>query len=96
MKIFLVLHGFPPETQGGTERAVEALLEDRREQFAKDRQREQDARKHEQQMEAFRKQIIEEERLRLLQQVLLPLLEVHPRPLRLLLSHVHEYVYEYI
>ena len=25
MKIFLVLHGFPPETQGGTERAVEAL-----------------------------------------------------------------------
>ena len=25
MKIFLVLHGFPPETRGGTERAVEAL-----------------------------------------------------------------------
>jgi nucleotidyltransferase/DNA polymerase involved in DNA repair len=48
-------------------RAVEELLEARRQQFSADRQREEDLRRQEAEMEQFRKQIIEEERLRLLQ-----------------------------
>ena len=49
-------------------RAVEELLEARRQQFAADREREQELKRQEEEMERFRKQIIEEERLRLLQQ----------------------------
>ena len=49
-------------------RAVGQLLEDRKQQFAADRERELELRKREEEVEAFRKKIIEEERLRLLQQ----------------------------
>ena len=49
-------------------RAVEDLLVARRAQYAADRQLEQDLRNQEKEMEAFRKKIIEEERMRLLRQ----------------------------
>lgn len=49
-------------------RAVEALMEERRRQFAQDREKELNERKMEEETEAYRKQIIEEERLRLLRQ----------------------------
>nr|KAG5707301.1 hypothetical protein BaRGS_000075 [Batillaria attramentaria] len=49
-------------------RAVEALLEERRSQYAAEREREAYERAEEQRMEEFRKQIIEEERKRLLRE----------------------------
>merc|ERR1712170_278237 len=54
--------------QAEHKRAVERLLEDRRAQFAADRELELAERRKEQEMDAFRKRIIEEERARLLQQ----------------------------
>ena len=49
-------------------RAVEALIDDRRAQFAADKQRDLDIRKEEEMMERLRQQIIEEERQRLLKE----------------------------
>ena len=49
-------------------RAVEQLLEDRRAQFAAEREREIEERREGEKMEAFRRQLIEEERQKLLRE----------------------------
>jgi hypothetical protein len=60
-------------------RAVEDLIDDRRLQFAADREREQSERKEEERMEAFRRQIIEEERQKLLKEHAMRLLGYLPK-----------------
>lgn len=60
-------------------RAVENLIEDRRAQFAADRERELDERREGERMEAFRRQIIEEERQKLLQEHAMRLLGYLPK-----------------
>ena len=60
-------------------RAVETLLEERRHQFAADRETELAERRMEEEMEAYKKQIIEEERMRLLRQHATKLLGYLPK-----------------
>lgn len=60
-------------------RAVEDLIDNRRLQFAADREREQSERKEEERMEAFRRQIIEEERQKLLKEHAMRLLGYLPK-----------------
>lgn len=60
-------------------RAVEKLIEDRKSQFAADRERELDERREEERMEAFRRQIIEEERQKLLKEHAVRLLGYLPK-----------------
>lgn len=60
-------------------RAVEKLIEDRKSQFAADRERELEERREEERMEAFRKQIIEEERQKLLREHAMRLLGYLPK-----------------
>ncbi|XP_076818490.1 meiosis-specific nuclear structural protein 1-like [Clavelina lepadiformis] len=60
-------------------RAVEALLADRRRQFESDKQREIDELRDEEQMQAMRRQIIEEERQRLLKEHATKLLGYLPK-----------------
>ena len=60
-------------------RAVEQLIEQRKSQFAADRERELDERREEERMENFRKQIIEEERQKLLQEHAMRLLGYLPK-----------------
>ena len=60
-------------------RAVEALIEQRKSQFAADRERELEERREEERMENFRKQIIEEERQKLLQEHAMRLLGYLPK-----------------
>ena len=60
-------------------RAVENLIEQRRQQFAADRERELEGRREEERMEAFRRQIIEEERQKLLQEHAMRLLGYLPK-----------------
>ncbi|XP_048749255.1 meiosis-specific nuclear structural protein 1-like [Ostrea edulis] len=60
-------------------RAVEKLIDDRKVQFAADRERELEERREEERMEAFRKQIIEEERQKLLQEHAMRLLGYLPK-----------------
>ena len=60
-------------------RAVEALLDDRRQQFAADREAEVAERRMEEEMEGYRRQIIEEERTRLLRQHATKLLGYLPK-----------------
>jgi hypothetical protein len=49
-------------------RAVQALIEERREQFARERERDLEERQKEAALEAFRKKVIEEERMRMLRE----------------------------
>ena len=60
-------------------RAVEKLIDDRKVQFAADRERELEERREEERMEAFRKQIIEEERQKLLREHAMRLLGYLPK-----------------
>ena len=60
-------------------RAVEDLIENRRVQFAADREREVAERQEEERMEAFRRQIIEEERQKLLKEHAMRLLGYLPK-----------------
>ena len=60
-------------------RAVEQLIEDRRAQFAADREKELDERREAERMEQFRRQIIEEERQKLLQEHAVRLLGYLPK-----------------
>ena len=65
--------------QAEHKRAVEQLVEQRKIQFAADREREVDERREEERMENFRKQIIEEERQKLLQEHAMRLLGYLPK-----------------
>ena len=65
--------------QAEHKRAVEQLIEQRKIQFAADREREVDERREEERMENFRKQIIEEERQKLLQEHAMRLLGYLPK-----------------
>lgn len=65
--------------QAEHKRAVEQLIEQRKIQFAADREREVDERREEERMENFRKQIIEEERQKLLQEHAVRLLGYLPK-----------------
>ena len=60
-------------------RAVDKLLEERRAQFAMDRERDLTERRMEEQMESYKRQIIEEERQRLLRQHATKLLGYLPK-----------------
>ena len=60
-------------------RAVEKLMEDRRAQFAREREAEVNQREEEARLEEFRKRIIEEERQKLLQQHATKLIGYLPR-----------------
>ena len=60
-------------------RAVESLLDERRQQFAADREAEVAERRMEEEMEGYRRQIIEEERTRLLRQHATKLLGYLPK-----------------
>lgn len=58
---------------------MEKLIDDRKSQFAADRERELEERREEERMEAFRKQIIEEERQKLLREHAMRLLGYLPK-----------------
>lgn len=60
-------------------RAVETLIDNRRAQFAHDREMELAERKEEENMEAFKRQIIEEERQRMLREHAIKLLGYLPK-----------------
>lgn len=60
-------------------RSVEQLIDDRRVQFAADREREVSERRDEERMEQFKRQIIEEERQKLLQEHAMRLLGYLPK-----------------
>lgn len=60
-------------------RAVEKLIDERREQFRREREAELEARREEERMQEYRRQIIEEERQRLLQEHATKLLGYLPK-----------------